>query len=80
MAPNRSELGRPNDDRDRDKYRDGDDGRDPTPPDHRNDTKPDTKSEARGPARENAGRTARGTDIAPTGPEGNDRMRNRDDA
>jgi len=76
----RSELDRPNDDRDRKKYRDRDDVRDPTPPNQRADTKPDTKSDARGPARVNAGRTARGTEDAPTGPEGNDRMRNRDDA
>ena len=81
MATNRSELDGPNDrGRDRDKYRDGDDVRDPTPPDQRNDTKPETRSEARGRARTNVGRTARGTDDAPTGPEGNDRMRNRDDA
>jgi hypothetical protein len=80
MAANRSELDRPNDARGRSKYRDGDDVRDPTPPKQRSDTKPDTKSEARGPARESIGRTARRTDDAPTGPEGRDRMRNRDDA
>ena len=61
MAANRSELDGPNDGRDRDKYRDGDD-------------------EARRPARTNVGRTARDTADAPTGPEGNDKMRNRDDA
>ena len=80
MAADRSELDGPNDDRIREKYRDGDDVRDLTPPNQRSDTKPDTKSEARGPARENVGRTARGTADAPTGPEGNDKMRNRDDA
>jgi hypothetical protein len=80
MAANRNELDRPNEGPDRDKYRDGDDVRDPTPPNQRSDTKPDSKSEARGPARTNVGRTARGTAAAPTGPEGNDRMRNRDDA
>jgi hypothetical protein len=80
MPVNHSELDRPNDGRDRDKYRDGDDVRDPTPANQRSDTKPDTKSEARGPARENRGRTPRGTVDPPTGLEGNDRMRNRDDA
>jgi hypothetical protein len=79
MATRRDELDRPNDDRDRDKYRDGDDVRDPTPADQRVDTKPDSKSEARGPARENVGRTARGTAANPTGPEGNDRTKRRDD-
>ena len=60
---------------DRDKYRDGDDVRDPTR--DRAGTDPDTKSEARGDAREEVGNTARGTDAEPTGPEGNDRTRNR---
>ena len=49
--------------------------RDPIPPDDRLGTKPDTKTEARGDARENAGNNARGTDARPTGPEGNDRTR-----
>ena len=79
MAARSDELDGPNDDRSRDKYRDGDDVRDPTPADQRTDTKSDSKSEARGPARENVGRTARGTAANPTGPEGNDRTRNRDD-
>ena len=60
---------------DREKYRDNDDVRDPTR--DRAGAKPDTKSEARGDARENVGNTARGTDAEPTGPEGNDRTRNR---
>ena len=59
----------------RDRYRDNDDVRDPVPADQRNETDPDTKSEARGDARENVGRTARGTAAAPTGPEGNDRTK-----
>ena len=63
----------------RDKYRDNDDMRDPLPSDQRIETKPDTKSEARGDARETVGRNARGTDGRPTGPEGNDRTRQRDD-
>jgi len=79
MTAPRNENDGPNDNRDRDKYRDGDDVRDPTPPDQRVDTDPDTKSEARGPARENVGRTARGTAANPTGPEGNDRTKRRDD-
>ena len=61
--------------RDRDKYRDNDDVRDPIPPDDRVDTTPDTKTEARGYARENVGSTARDTDAHPTGPEGNDKTR-----
>lgn len=61
----------------RDKYRDNDDARAPLSNRDRNATNPDTKSEARGDARENVGNTARGTDAEPTGPEGNDRTRNR---
>jgi hypothetical protein len=64
-------------DRDRDKYRDNDDVRDPIPSEDRAGTRPDTKAEARGDARESVGNTARGTDANPTGPEGNDRTRNR---
>ena len=79
MARRADELDNPNDGRDRDKYRDNDDMRDPTPPDQRSDTKPDTASEARGDARETVGRNARGTDASPTGPEGNDKTRKRDD-
>jgi hypothetical protein len=63
----------------RSKYRDNDDERDPTPADQRNDSKPDSRSEARGDARENVGNTARGTSADPTGPQGNDRTRQRDD-
>jgi hypothetical protein len=40
-------------------------------------TDPDTKSEARGDSREAVGNTARDTDTDPTGPDGNDRTRNR---
>jgi hypothetical protein len=60
---------------DRDRYRDNDDVRAPLR--DRNETAPDTKSEARGDAREAAGNTARDTAANPTGPEGNDRTRNR---
>jgi hypothetical protein len=79
MAHRDDELGSPNEGRDRDKYRDNDDMRDPNTSDQRSDTKPDTKTEARGDARETVGRNARGTDANPTGPEGNDRTRQRDD-
>ena len=79
MAQRDDELGSPNEGRDRDKYRDNDDMRDPNTPHQRSDTKPDTKTEARGDARETVGRNARGTDVNPTGPEGNDRTRQRDD-
>jgi hypothetical protein len=60
---------------DRDKYRDNDDVRDPLK--ERPGLDPDTKSEARGDARDAVGNTARDTDAAPTGPEGNDRTRHR---
>ena len=60
---------------DRNKYRDDDDVRDPAR--DRTGVNPDSKSEARGDARENVGNTARGTDADPTGPEGNDRTRDR---
>ena len=63
----------------RDRYRDGDDVRDPIAADDRAGTSPDTRFEARGDARENVGSHARGTDAAPTGPEGNDRTRSRAD-
>ncbi len=63
----------------RDKYRDNDDVRDPTPSDQRVETHPDPKTEARGDARENVGNVARDTAAQPTGPEGNDRTRNRHD-
>ena len=79
MAQRADELDNPNDAGGRDKYRDDDDMRDPVPADQRSGTKPDTKSEARGDARENVGRNARGTDAKPTGPDGNDRTRKRDD-
>ncbi len=60
---------------DRDRYRDDDDMRDPIR--DRAGVDPDSKSEARGDARENVGNTARGTDADPSGPEGNDRTRDR---
>lgn len=60
---------------DREKYRDNDDVRDIL--EDREGTTPDTKGEARGDARENVGNTARGTASDPTGPEGNDRTRQR---
>ena len=60
---------------DRDKYRDNDDVRAPLR--DRAETRPDTKSEARGDAREAVGNTARGTAADPSGPEGNDRTRDR---
>ena len=47
--------------------------------DTRSDVKPNTKSEARGDARSAIGNNARGTDSHPTGPEGNDGQRSRDD-
>ena len=78
MTVPKNEPGAPNEDGKRDKYRDGDDVRDPTPTEDRVDTQSDSKSEARGPARENVGRTARGTASNPAGPEGNDKTRNRD--
>ena len=62
---------------DRDRYRDDDDMRAPLADDDRSGTAPDTKHEARGDARETVGNTARGTDANPTGPEGNDRTRDR---
>jgi len=61
----------------RDKHRDNDDMRDPLSADERSGTDPDSRNEARGDARENVGNTARGTDADPTGPEGNDRTRDR---
>ena len=61
----------------RDKYRDDDDMRAPLGGDDRSGTAPDTRNEARGDARETVGNNARGTDANPTGPEGNDRTRNR---
>jgi hypothetical protein len=75
MADRAEETRNANVGRDRDKYRDNDDVRDPTPPEDRMETNPDTKSEARGDARENIGNTARGTAADPTGPEGNDRQK-----
>ena len=63
----------------RDRYRDNDDVRDPVGSEDRSGIRPDTKSEARGDAREAVGNNARDTDASPTGPEGNDRTRNRPD-
>jgi hypothetical protein len=46
--------------------------------DGRLDERPDSKNEARGDARDQVGNNARGTDRIPvTGPEGNDKTRNR---
>lgn len=59
----------------RPRYRYNDDERDPIPPDQRSDTKPDTRFEGRGDAREDIGDNARGTDAAPTAPEGNDKFK-----
>ena len=78
MTARTNEPAGPNEDRNRDEYRDGDDVRDPTPAEDRVDTQSDSKSEARGPARENVGRTARGAASNPPGPEGNDKTRKRD--
>jgi hypothetical protein len=71
MAPDSSGEGS------RSKYRDNDDVRDPLPAEGRQDIKSDSKSEARGSARENVGNNTRGSAADPTGPEGNDRTRNR---
>ena len=62
---------------DRDKYRDNDDLRAPTPTRDRVETDSDTQSEARGDAREAVGNTARDTDANPIGSDGNDRTRKR---
>jgi hypothetical protein len=64
----------------RDKYRDNDDVRDPLEGDARTGGSADTKSEARGDARENIGNHSRNTAADPTGPEGNDKVRHREDA
>jgi hypothetical protein len=61
----------------RSEYRDDDDQRAPVEGNERSGSKPDSKAEALGDARENIGNTARGTDAAPTGPDRNDRTRNR---
>lgn len=53
--PNRGEH---TEGRDRNKYRDNDDVRDPIAPADRMGSKPDTKSEAKGDARESIGNTA----------------------
>ena len=74
MAQESSDRGK------RPRYRDNDDVRAPLAGDQRQDVKSDSKSEARGNAREDVGNTARGTDAAPTGPEGNDRTRRRPQA
>jgi hypothetical protein len=60
---------------DRSKYRDNDDQRAPLEGDARPGVSPDSKGEAKGDAREAIGNTARRTDAAPTGPEGNDKTR-----
>jgi len=66
----RDQSGRP-------KYRDNDDTRDYLAGDDRAGTRPDSKSEARGDARESVGNNSRGTAAEPTGSEGNDRTRQR---
>ncbi len=63
----------------RDRYRDNDDTRAPLGSGDRMESKPDTRGEARGDARENVGNHARGTDVHPTGPSGNDRQKSRSD-
>ena len=70
-------MARQGDEGRRDRYRDNDDVREPLEGEDRAGTNPDTRSEARGDARETVGNNARGTDADPTGPEGNDRTRNR---
>jgi hypothetical protein len=64
----------------RDKYRDNDDVRRPLEDGDRTGGSADTKSEARGDARENIGNHSRGTAASPTGPEGNDKVRNKENA
>jgi hypothetical protein len=64
---------------DRSKSRDNDHVGDPLHPDYRAEVMPDTKFEARGKARRNVGNTAQGTDAHPTGPEGNDKTKGKDD-
>jgi hypothetical protein len=61
----------------RDRYRDNDDVRDPLEGDERMGVKPDSRAEARGDARDAVGNNTRGTDTEPTGPEGNDKTRDR---
>ena len=61
----------------RDRYRDNDDVRGPLESDDRTGGSADTKSEARGDARDNIGNHSRGTAANPTGPEGNDKFRNK---
>lgn len=61
----------------RSRYRDNDDVREPLAGNERQDIKSDSKSEARGSARENIGNHSRGTAASPTGPDDNDRTRNR---
>jgi hypothetical protein len=61
----------------RDRYRDNDDVRDPLEGEERMGVKPESLAEARGDARETVDNNTRGTDSVPTGPEGNDKTRNR---
>ncbi len=77
MARDKDQHKRPADREDRSRYRDNDDERNPLSGADRSGTHPDSKSEARGDARENVGNTARGTAASPTGPQGNDRTRNK---
>ena len=59
----------------RSRYRDNDDQRAPLEGDARLGVSPDSGAEAKGDAREAVGNTARDTDAAPMGPEGNDKTR-----
>ncbi|MFL5462888.1 MAG: hypothetical protein ACJ8AC_02475 [Gemmatimonadaceae bacterium] len=61
----------------RSRYRDNDDQRAPLSGNDRAGVRPDSRSEARGDAREAVGNNTRRTDASPTGPEANDRTRNR---
>jgi hypothetical protein len=63
----------------RDKYRDNDDVREPLEGDERTGGSSDSKGEARGDARDNVGNHSRNTAANPSGAEGNDNTRNRDD-
>ena len=64
----------------RDAYRDNDDVRDPLEGGERTGGSADSRSEARGDARENAGNHSRNTAANPTGPEGNDKFRHKENA
>ena len=65
---------------DREKYRDNDDARDVLEGNERTGGSAGTKSEARGDARENIGNHSRNTAANPTGPDGNDNVRHKENA